>query len=199
MLRDNGVWLRALQRDNVQLITRSIRELTPGGILTEDGVEYAVDAIIYGTGFRASEFLSPMRIVGRGGVELNDRWAGDARAYLGMTIPDFPNLFCMYGPNTNIVVNGSIIFFSECEIRYILGCLQLLLEGGHSAMECRSAVHDSFNRQVDEGNAKMAWGAPQVSSWYKNSKGRVSQNWPFALVDFWNRTQAPDPADYELR
>ena len=198
MLRDNGVWFAALKRDNVRVITRSIREVTPRGIVTDDGVLHELDAIIYGTGFHASEFLSPMKIVGRGGVDLNDRWSGDARAYLGISIPGFPNLFCMYGPNTNIVVNGSIIFFSECEIRYILGCIQLLLEGGHVAMECKSEIHDAFNRQIDEGNAKMAWGAPQVSSWYKNSKGRVSQNWPFALVDFWNRTLAPDPADFEL-
>jgi 4-hydroxyacetophenone monooxygenase len=104
----------------------------------------------------------------------------------------------MYGPNTNIVVNGSIIFFSECEIRYILGCLELLLEGGHAALDVKPDVHDAFNARVDAGNARMAWGAPQVSSWYKNAKGRVSQNWPFALVDYWTLTQSPDPDDYEL-
>ncbi len=197
MLRDNGVWLSALRRDDVRLVTRAIREITPGGLVTDDGEEHPADVIIYGTGFQASRFLTPMVVKGRDGIDLNDRWGGDARAYLGMTVPGFPNLFLMYGPNTNIVVNGSIIFFSECEVRYILGCLQLLLEGGAAALDCRPDVHDEFNARVDAGNARMAWGAPQVSSWYKNAKGRVSQNWPFALVDYWDATQAPDPADFE--
>ncbi len=82
--------------------------------------------MIYGTGFQASRFLWPMRVVGRGGVDLETAWNGDARAYLGMTTPGFPNLFILYGPNTNIVVNGSIIFFSECSVRYVVGCLKLL-------------------------------------------------------------------------
>jgi len=104
----------------------------------------------------------------------------------------------MYGPNTNIVVNGSIIFFSECECRYILGCIEMMLRGGHAAMEPRQDVHDAFNRDVDAQNLKMAWGARQVSNWYKSESGRVSQNWPFALADYWNATQAPNPADFEF-
>ena len=86
-----------------------------------------------------------MRVTGRGGVDLHEHWAGDARAYLGITVPGFPNLFCLYGPNTNIVINGSIIYFSECGVRYILGCLKLLLEGGHRALDVRPEVHDAFN------------------------------------------------------
>ena len=85
--------------------------------------------IIYGTGFQASKFLTPMTVTGRDGVDLHEQWAGDARAYLGVTVPGFPNLFCLYGPNTNIVINGSIVYFSECGVRYILGCLELLLDG----------------------------------------------------------------------
>jgi len=198
MLRDNGVWLAALQRGNVTLRTEPIREITERGVVTADGVEHEADVLIYGTGFHASRFLAPMKVAGRDGLALDDWWGGDARAYLGITVPGFPNLFCMYGPNTNIVVNGSIIFFSECEIRYIMGCIGLLLSRGRRAMDVRPEVHDAFNRRVDAGNARMAWGAPQVSSWYKNAKGRVSQNWPFALVDYWQATLAPDPEDFEL-
>jgi len=139
-----------------------------------------------------------MRIVGLGGLDLQRHWDGDARAYLGITIPGFPNLFCLYGPNTNIVVNGSIIFFSECAVRYILGCIKLLLEKNLSALECRKDVHDAFNENIDAANARMAWGAPQVTSWYKNSRGRVSQNWPLPLVDYWLATRAPDAADFIL-
>jgi 4-hydroxyacetophenone monooxygenase len=115
-----------------------------------------------------------------------------------MTTPGFPNLFMIYGPNTNIVVNGSIIFFSECSVRYIVGCLKLLAETGSGAMEVKRDVHDAFNIKVDEGNRLMAWGSPNVTSWYKNEAGRVTQNWPFALVDYWRATLAPNPQDFVL-
>jgi 4-hydroxyacetophenone monooxygenase len=198
IIRDNGVWAKTLTRPNVSLITESIERITPRGVRTADGVEHEADVLIYGTGFQASEFLTPMRITGRGGVELHDRWKGDARAYLGITVPGFPNLFCLYGPNTNIVINGSIIFFSECEVRYVVESLRLLLKGGHRGLDCRGDVHDAFNRRVDEANRQMAWGASSVNSWYKNSTGRVAQNWPFSLLEYWQETQAPDPTDYEL-
>lgn len=197
-LLDNGVWVKALKRDNVELTTSPIVEITANGIVTEDGVTHEVDVIIYGTGFYASRFLWPMKIKGRGGQDLHETWKGEPRAYLGMTAPGFPNLFMIYGPNTNIVVNGSIIFFSECSVRYIVGCLKLLAETGAAALEPKAAVHDAFNAKVDEGNKLMAWGAPQVTSWYKNETGRVTQNWPFALVDYWRATLAPNPDDFVL-
>lgn len=197
-LLDNGVWMAALQRENVELVTDPISEITEQGIVTAGGKAHDFDVIIYGTGFYASRFLSPMKIKGRGGADLHETWAGDAKAYLGMTVPNFPNLFMIYGPNTNIVVNGSIIFFSECSVRYIVGCLKLLAETGMAAMEPRREVFEAFNAKVDEGNRLMAWGAPQVTSWYKNETGRVSQNWPFALIDYWRATLAPDPKDFVL-
>ena len=197
-VRDNGVWLAALKRPNVETITDGIAEITPTGLKTKDGREFKVDVIIYGTGFTASEFLEPMRFKGKGGIDLHEQWNGDARAYLGVTVPNFPNLFIMYGPNTNIVVNGSIIFFSECEMRYIQGLLELLLRSNASAIEVKKDVHDSFNVKVDAMNQQMAWGVPQVTSWYKNKKGRVSQNWPWPLVDYWSATRAPNPEDYDL-
>jgi 4-hydroxyacetophenone monooxygenase len=105
----------------------------------------------------------------------------------------------MYGPNTNIVVNGSIIYFSECEAHYITESIRLLLESGRSSMDCRPEVHDAYNETVDATNRQMAWGHSKVSSWYKNASGRVAQNWPFPLLEFWKRTRHPDPADYTLR
>ena len=198
-LVDNGVWMEALKRDNVDLVTTPIARITPAGIVTDDGAEHAADVIIYGTGFHASRFLWPMRIVGRGGKDLNEAWNGDARAYLGMTTPGFPNLFMIYGPNTNIVVNGSIIFFSECSVRYIVGCLKLMAETGSDTLEVKREVHDAFNVKVDKANDLMAWGAPNVTSWYKNATGRVSQNWPFPLVDYWTATVAPKPEDFVLK
>jgi 4-hydroxyacetophenone monooxygenase len=196
LLRDNGVWAGALKRDNVTLVTDEIREVTPTGIVTVDGTAYDVDVIVYGTGFQASHFLTPMRVTGVGGVDLHERWAGDARAYLGITIPGFPNLFCLYGPNTNIVINGSIIYFSECGVRYILGCLELLLREHQHSLDVRKDVHDAFNELVDGENRMMAWGWSDVHSWYKNEHGRVAQNWPFTLLEYWQRTLAPDPDDF---
>ena len=198
-VRDNGVWTAALRRDNVDVITSPITEITEQGVCTEDGQEHRVDVLIYGTGFHASRFLWPMTINGKDQKEIHEAWSGDARAFLGITVPGYPNLFMMYGPNTNIVVNGSIIFFSECEIRYILGCLKLLVEDGHNTLEVKQSVHDAFNKKVDETNAKMAWGSPYVNSWYKSESGRVSQNWPFPIVEYWQATRAPNPEDFDLR
>jgi 4-hydroxyacetophenone monooxygenase len=195
---DNGVWLGALKRPNVSLVTDKIVRITPKGVVTADGVEHEVDVILYGTGFQASRFLANLKVKGRDGRDLHDEWAGDARAYLGITAPGFPNFFMIYGPNTNIVVNGSIIFFSECAVRYIVGCLRLLAETGARAMEVKREVHDGFNARVDEANAGWAWGSPNVTSWYKNQFGRVSQNWPFGLIDYWRMTLAPNADDFVL-
>jgi len=198
MLRDNGVWAGTLRRGNVRLVTDTIRQITPKGIVTVDGEEHPVDVIIYGTGFQASKFLTPITVTGVGGIDLHEQWNGDARAYLGVAVPGFPNLFCLYGPNTNIVVNGSIVYFSECGVRYILGCLKLLLGTGHRAIEVRKDVHDEFNERVDAENRAMAWGWSDVNSWYKNDRGRVAQNWPFTLLEYWRQTLVPNPDDFQL-
>jgi 4-hydroxyacetophenone monooxygenase len=199
IVRDNGVWARTLTRENVRVLDGGgIQAITPKGIVTADGSEEVVDVIIYGTGFTASKFLTPMSVKGQGGLDLHEHWAGDARAYLGITIPHFPNLFCLYGPNTNIVVNGSIVYFSECGVRYILGLLGLVLARGARAAGVRQDVHDRFNVQVDAENRRMAWGVSDVNSWYKNDHGRVAQNWPFTLLEYWQRTRSPNAEDYDI-
>lgn len=198
ILRDNGIWATTLKRDNVQLITDHIAAIEPTGLRMDDGTLLEVDVLIYGTGFQASKFLTPMNVIGRGGVELHDRWKGNARAYLGIVVPDFPNFFMLYGPNTNIVVNGSIIYFSECEVHYVMQCLRHVLETGARALSCKPEVHDSYNVRIDGGNKLMAWGASDVNSWYKSESGRVAQNWPFSLLEFWQQTREVDPSDYEV-
>jgi 4-hydroxyacetophenone monooxygenase len=199
ILRDNGIWGRTLARDNVELVTDRIEEITEKGVKMVDGTEYVVDVLIYGTGFQASRFLTPMKLRGRSGIDIHEHWNGEARAYLGMTVPGFPNVFLMYGPNTNIVINGSITYFSECEARYIVESIRMLLAGGYRSMECRADVHDAYNARIDEANREMAWGASSVNTWYKNASGRITQNWPFSLLEYWQQTREPSPDDYVLR
>ena len=195
---DNGTWPKTLLKEHVHLITEPIERVTPRGVLTEDGEEHALDVLVYGTGFQASKFLTPMKVTGRGGADMHEQWDGDARAYLGITMPNFPNFFFLYGPNTNIVVNGSIVYFSECEVQYVLECLKFLLESGQQAIDCKQDVHDAYNVRIDEGNLKRAWGVSSVPSWYKSDSGRVAQNWPFTLLEYWQQTKRMDPADYVL-
>ena len=196
---DGGRYPAALQRDNVTVETSPIEAVNAGGIATVDDGQHDVDVIIYGTGFQASDFLTPMRIEGTEGRDLRELWDGDARAYLGITVPHFPNLFLMYGPNTNIVINGSITYFSECEAQFIVESIGMLLRRGVRAMEPKEDVHDAYNALIDEGNRQMAWGVSDVNTWYRNAKGRIAQNWPFDLVRYWRQTREPRPDDYVLR
>ena len=195
---DDGALLMTYRLPHVHLQTTGIERIEPTGVRTSDGVLHEVDVLIYGTGFQASDFLMPMQVVGRGGVELHDRWQGDARAYIGMTIPDFPNLFCLYGPNTNIVVNGSIIYYSECEVHYVVDCLRMLLQEGFGSLDVRVDVHDAYNERIDAANRLRTWGFSNVRSWYKNATGRTAQNWPFSVLEFYELTRQVNPDDYLL-
>ena len=199
IIRDNGTWISTLKRDNVSMIRQPIEAITPKGICCVDGTEHEFDLIVYGTGFHASKFLMPINITGRNGLALHELWKDDdARAYMGMTVPGFPNMFCMYGPNTGLVVYSTIIQFSEFTATYIVDAVRLLLEGGHQSMEIKPQVFESYNQRVDHANGLRAWGFSKVNSWYKNSKGRVTQNFPFNAVEFWRRTHEVEPTDYHL-
>jgi 4-hydroxyacetophenone monooxygenase len=197
-LRDDGRWSAALGRPDVDLVTTPITEITPDGVRTADGEEHPADVLIYGTGFSASEFVAPMRVYGSGGVELSEEWGGNAEAYLGLTVPGFPNFFMLYGPNTNLVINGSILIMVECQVRYAVESIGHLLRDGHRTMSCRRDVHERYGGEMQEGNSHMVWGVADVPTWYRNAHGRVTQNWPFDLYTYWWRTREPDLADYEL-
>jgi 4-hydroxyacetophenone monooxygenase len=197
MLQDNGSWLGALRRENVELVTCGIREITRDGVTDADGVHHPADVIVYATGFHADRFLWPIEVVGRGGARLAERFGDEPRAYLGITVPGFPNLFCLYGPSTNLAHAGSIIFHSECQVRYVMGCLEALLESGKRSLDCRHEVCDAFNAKLDATLARMVWSHPGMTSWYKNAKGRVVTTSPWRLVDYWRWTREPDPEDYD--
>ncbi|SLN12628.1 flavin-containing monooxygenase [Oceanibacterium hippocampi] len=196
ILIDNH-WYKMLKHPNVELVTEGIDRLEAGAIVTRDGSRHAVEAIVFATGFEAGRMLAPLEITGRGGRRLRDEWgAEDPRAYLGITAPGYPNLFMIYGPNTNLAHGGGIIFHSECQVRYVLRCLRELLEKGYRSLECRTEVHDAYNDRVDAANARMAWAHPGMGNWYKNSGGRIITNSPWRLVDYWEMTAEPDFDDF---
>ncbi|MCH2185179.1 4-hydroxyacetophenone monooxygenase, partial [Myxococcota bacterium] len=198
MLQDNGSWLATLKQDNVSLVTEGIDHVEKHAIVTQDGSTHPVDAIVLATGFHANRFLWPMKVVGRSGVVLSESWGDDPKAYLGITIPHFPNFFCLYGPATNLAHAGSIIFHSECQVRYILGCLKALFEQEAKALDCREEVNDAFNHRLEEALSRTVWSHPGVNSWYKNETGRVTATSPWLLVDYWEWTRQPNLQDYEM-
>jgi 4-hydroxyacetophenone monooxygenase len=196
MLIDNG-WIDTLKRDNVELIDTAISHVSEAGKIVSAGRDYEVDVIVLATGFEAAKILSPMVLSGKSGEQIIDLWEGDnARAYLGITVPDYPNLFLLYGPNTNLGHGGSIIFHTECQTRYVISCIRELVEGSHRSMEVRQEAYEAYNDRLDEALAKMIWQNVDRDSWYRNSRGRVVTNSPWRLVDYWALTMAPDVEDY---
>ena len=199
-LQDNGSWLRALKRDNVELVREGIDHIDARGVVTASGARYDVDIIVYATGFQANKFLWPMDIIGRDGVVLSEQWGDEPSAYLGITVPNFPNLFCMYGPGTNLAHGGSLIFHSECQIRYITGCIKALVEGEYASMEPRAEVHDEYYERTQRELDGLVWSHPSIRhSWFKNKAGRIHVLSPWRLVDYWTWTRAPDLDDFVIR
>jgi 4-hydroxyacetophenone monooxygenase len=195
ILQDGG-WYAALRRDNVDLVSEPIERIVPEGVRTTDCVTHPLDVLVLATGFHARKFLWPMEIRGSRGT-LQEQWGEEPRAYLGITVPGFPNLFCLYGPNTNPVV-GSVIFVLECQIDYVIRCLALLVERGDATMECRQDVHDEYNARVDAEHEQMVWRHPKVHSYYNNDDGRVVTNAPWRLLDYWRMTREPSPEDFRF-
>lgn len=196
---DNGSWISALKQDNVKIVSDPLSSMTQTAAQCADGSSYDLDLMVCATGFEASKFLMPMEVTGRGGLNLREEWKDDARAYLGITIPDMPNFFCMYGPNSNFLVHGASIFhLSESVSAYVMDALKLILVSGVDDLTVKSEVNDEYNKRLDHTSSLMTWGWSSVSSWYKNSSGRVTQNYPFSMVEFYQRTHTVNQDDYEF-
>jgi 4-hydroxyacetophenone monooxygenase len=199
-LQDNGSWLKTLTRENVELVRTGIDRIESDAVVTEDGERYPADVIVYATGFQATKLLWPMTIRGRDGEVLSERWGERPTAYLGITIPGYPNFFCMYGPGTNLASGGSLIFHSECQMRYITECLELLIAGGHKSMEPTEERTADWRDRSQAEMRKMVWSQPSIKhSFYKNSFGEVYGLSPWRLVDYWTWTREPDPGDFVFR
>ncbi|NUP26838.1 MAG: NAD(P)/FAD-dependent oxidoreductase, partial [Nocardia sp.] len=185
----------ALTRPNVEVTTSGITEITAQGVRTADGTLHEADVIIYGTGFKGTEFLWPMRITGRGGRQLAEAWSEGAHAYYGMAVPEFPNLFMVYGPNTNLGV-GSIIYMIESQSRYIRQAVELLArEPGH-VLEVRGDTERAFNEALQKRLERTPWNF--CSSWYRNAAGKITNNWPGTVTRYRRRVRRIDPRDYTL-
>jgi len=183
----------------VELVSDNIDRFTRGGIRTVDGQERSFDVIVVATGFKVTEMAARLNITGRDGTNLRDKWANDnPTAYLGLTVPEFPNLFCMLGPNSGPAHGGSVIFQSECQSRYISACLVEMIERGIAAIDVRQDVLDEYVRKVDLEHEAMIWTHPGMTTYYRNKSGRVFSAMPWRFVDYWAMTHDPDLSQYFL-
>lgn len=180
-------WYKALVEPNVDVISEDIAEVVPKGIRTTDGRVREVDTIIYGTGFTATDFLAPMQIIGLKGQTLKQAWRDGAEAFLGLAVSGFPNLFVLYGPNTNLGHN-SIVYMLESQISYIVDALRKFQRNGLRYLDLRRDVQDAFNQEVQERMKSTVW-AQGCTSWYQTAAGKNTNNWPGLTFEYRNRTR----------
>jgi cation diffusion facilitator CzcD-associated flavoprotein CzcO len=182
----------ALGRSNVELVTGGIARIVPNGIETSDGRVREVDTIIYATGFQSTRFLAPIEISGPGG-RLSDVWRDGASAYLGIAVPGFPNFFMLDGPNTS-PTNNSIIYMIERQVRYVIGCLEMIQNGG-AAIEVRPDVFVEYQRNMVSWLQGTVWNG-ECRSWYKTESGRITNTWPLRAYRYRLATRRPSPAQF---
>jgi 4-hydroxyacetophenone monooxygenase len=196
MLLDNG-WFRTLALDKVQHVAGAVTRVLPHGVVTSDGVERPADVLIWATGFDVVNLLAPMKVRGRGGRDLHTDWDGDdARAYLGTVVPGYPNLFCLYGPNTQFGHGGSLITVLERQMHYVMSLLKAMFAKGWAAVDVRQDVHDAYNAEVDRLHGNMVWTYPGVETYCRNSKGRITVNNPFRIIEVWRMSETANLAEY---
>lgn len=194
MLTDD--WYPTLTKPNVDLITNGIDRVTAGGIRAEDGIEREVDVIVLATGFDSHAFVAPMEIVGVGGQTLAEEWSEVPRAYLGMSVPSFPNMFLIYGPNTN-GGTGSVIHTIECGMNHVLSALDELRRASSQRIELRRETAESFDRELRAALADTVWHTG-CTSWYLDENGNDPNQWPWTWTQFRKRTERIEPGAYEL-
>lgn len=196
-LIDNG-WFKTVCRDDVDLITEAVAEVRETSIVTTSGAEYPADVIVLATGFKTLQFLWPMEIIGKSGRTLREQWGSDdARAYLGVTVPDFPNFFILNGPNTNAGHGGSAVIATEFQVRYVMQALGHLIEHELAALEVSEDVFWGYNKELDDALSRCIWVHPGMTTYYRNDAGRVVISSPWKYIDYWQRTVEFRSDDYE--
>lgn len=190
-------WYPALASPNVAVVTSPIDRITADGVVTADGTMHAADAIIYATGFDTTSFLAPMQIVGPDGSELARAWHTGAEAHRGVAVAGFPNLFLLYGPNTNLG-HSSILFMIECQVGYILGLLDGLARRGARWVDVKREAMVRSNQALQHTLARTTW-ATDCHSWYKTDAGKITNNWSGRTTQYWWQMRKPDFDEFEIR
>ncbi|EHR60903.1 flavin-containing monooxygenase [Saccharomonospora cyanea] len=185
----------ALASSTVDVVTTEVVAVTPTGVRTADGTHHEVDVIVYGTGFAATEFLGSMTVRGLEGRDLSDAWRDGARAHLGITVPGFPNLFLLYGPNTNLG-GGSIVHMLESQARYVREAVRWLASHSDHYLDVRPEVEQRWDREVQDRLARSVW--TRCRSWYRDAGGRVVSIWPGRTSEYRRHTRALRLADFRL-
>jgi 4-hydroxyacetophenone monooxygenase len=196
-LIDNG-WYKTICRSDVDLVTERVAAATPTAVVTDSGVEYPVDVIVLATGFSILQMLYPMDIRGRAGKTLRGQTWGtdDARAYLGITVPGYPNFFILNGPNTNAGHGGSAIHATEFQVRYVMEALRHMFANHVRSVEAKGEVYQAYNEEVDEALSHTVWAHPGMTTYYRNAAGRIVITSPWRYVDYWAKTRSFEPAEY---
>jgi cation diffusion facilitator CzcD-associated flavoprotein CzcO len=187
----------ALQQPNVDVVTESIAEIKPHSIVTADGAEHEIDALILGTGFYVTDMPVANYVRGRGGKTMAELWKGSPQAYLGTTVNGFPNMFFLVGPNTGLGHN-SIVFMIESQLNYLLDCLSHMKQRGAEVFEVREHVQEAFNARIQKRLEGTVWNSGGCASWYLDENGRNTTIWPGFTWPFRQDTRHFNPADYEL-
>ena len=187
-------YLPALERANVELVTQPLSRVQERGLLDADGTLHEVDCIIWGTGFKTTDFMMPMAITGTAGVTIQEAWADGPRAHLGICVSGFPNMFLMYGPNTN-TSGGSIIFYEEAQARYLRQALERVRRSG-AAIDVRPEVQAERDRAVQSRFQGTAW--TRCDSWYRDERGRIVANWPGYMREYADQVSELDESDFRF-
>jgi cation diffusion facilitator CzcD-associated flavoprotein CzcO len=191
-------WYPAVQRPNVDVVTEGIREVTPAGVVTVDGKERALDALVLATGFTAADSVAPFDLRGRGGLGLNEAWRDGAEAYLGTTVSGFPNLFLLVGPNTGLG-HSSMVFMIESQIAYVMSALEGMRARGLRLVDVRADAQSRYNASLKARLARTVWATGGCTSWYYSKDGKNTTLWPGFTFEYRLRTRRWDPTHYELR
>ena len=196
MLMDNG-WYRMLRNEKVELVQDSVSRIDEGGVTTENGDRYDTDVLVIATGFDVLRFITTFEATGRSGRTLREVWEDDnAKAYIGTTVPDFPNFYTLYGPNLQPGHGGSLIFVVEMQVHYIMNILKQMSVRQIGAVECREDVYERYNQVVDRAHENMVWTHEAMATYYRNARGRVVVNSPFRNVDFYDMTREADLTEF---
>ncbi len=194
MLTDE--WYPTLTRPNVSLVTDRIERVLPGGVRTADGTERPADVLVLATGFKTHGFVTPMNVIGADGVSLSERWTGRPRAYFGLSVPGFPNLFLIYGPNTN-GGTGSVIYTIEAGVQHVIAALRTMQISAADTIEVRPEAAETFDRELREALAGTVWHTG-CTNWYVNENGEDPNQWPWLWSEYRRRTAEIAPGTYRL-